>query len=638
MTAYNDNLKSNSDNQGSNDKTSGNQTSDSQTLNNQTLNNQTMKVTVNNAPADNPATLWLIDDDAALRLVLADTFEDAGLTVISFTQAQAAWTRLNDILQQRESATQLPDVILTDIRMPMMDGLSFSDWVHKHFPALPIVIMTAHSDLTSAINSYQTGAFEYLPKPFDLDDAVATIYKAINFQPDMAKADQPNESDAKTTANKSPETDTKSTSKNKATHNTKTDTKAHKTTKNKAEIKTDTQANDNPSGIIGQSQAMQTVFRAIGRLAHSPITVLITGESGTGKELVASALHQHSPRHQQSFIALNMAAIPHDLIESELFGHEKGAFTGATTTRQGRFEQADGGTLFLDEIGDMPFSTQTRLLRVLANGEFFRVGGQQPVKVDVRIIAATHQNLEELVKLGRFREDLFYRLNVIRLPLPPLRTRREDIPALTSYFMQRAAKQMNTALKQLQPAALQIMQAFDWRGNVRQLENVCLWLTVMATGDTVMVDDLPPELLEAMPANTELQPQQTSSSSEFDQYNQQHNGDSSHSPNIDSNNLNSNNLNSSNLNSQNNQTQNIAKNPSWQQALAEWAKQALQTGETDILQTATPEFERVLLTAALNHSGGKKIAAANLLGWGRNTLTRKLQQLDMSAAETQTKE
>ena len=630
MTAYNDNLKSNSDNQGSNDKMSGNQISDSQTLNNQTLNNQalnnqTMKVTVNNAPADNPATLWLIDDDAALRLVLADTFEDAGLTVISFTQAQAAWTRLNDILQQRESATQLPDVILTDIRMPMMDGLSFSDWVHKHFPALPIVIMTAHSDLTSAINSYQTGAFEYLPKPFDLDDAVATIYKAINFQPDMAKIDQPNESDAKTTANKSPETDTKSTSKNTATHNTKTATKAHKTTKNKAEIKNDSQANDNPSGIIGQSQAMQTVFRAIGRLAHSPITVLITGESGTGKELVASALHQHSPRHQQSFIALNMAAIPHDLIESELFGHEKGAFTGATTTRQGRFEQADGGTLFLDEIGDMPFSTQTRLLRVLANGEFFRVGGQQPVKVDVRIIAATHQNLEELVKLGRFREDLFYRLNVIRLPLPPLRTRREDIPALTSYFMQRAAKQMNTSLKQLQPAALQIMQAFDWRGNVRQLENVCLWLTVMATGDTVMVDDLPPELLEAMPANTELQPQQTSSSSEFDQYNQQHNGDSSHNPNIDSNNLNI-------------QTQNIAKNPSWQQALAEWAKQALQTGETDILQTATPEFERVLLTAALNHSGGKKIAAANLLGWGRNTLTRKLQQLDMSAAETQTKE
>ena len=630
MTAHHDNLKSNSNNQASDDKTLDKQKSD-----NQTPANQTMKVTVNNAPADNPATLWLIDDDAALRLVLADTFEDAGLTVISFTQAQAAWTRLNDILQQRESASQLPDVILTDIRMPMMDGLSFSDWVHKHFPKLPIVIMTAHSDLTSAINSYQTGAFEYLPKPFDLDDAVATIYKAINFQPNMTittHATEPttnrttataSDIHSKTDIHLKPNTDAKP--QTKPTSKIKVTSKANKKTQNEAEINIATKANDNPSGIIGQSQAMQTVFRAIGRLAHSPITVLITGESGTGKELVASALHQHSPRHQQSFIALNMAAIPHDLIESELFGHEKGAFTGATTTRQGRFEQADGGTLFLDEIGDMPFSTQTRLLRVLANGEFYRVGGQQPVKVDVRIIAATHQNLEELVKQGRFREDLFYRLNVIRLPLPPLRTRREDIPALTLYFMQRAAKQMNTASKQLQPAALQIMQAFDWRGNVRQLENVCLWLTVMATGDTVMIDDLPPELLEAMPANVELQSEQTLSSSEFAQHNQQQNSNSPHSRN-------------QNSFIQDNQTQNIAKTQSWQQALAEWAKQALQTGETDILQTATPEFERVLLTAALNHSGGKKIAAANLLGWGRNTLTRKLQQLDMSAAETQTKE
>lgn len=623
MTVYENNATPNSDTQASNDKTPA---------------NQTMKVTVNNAPADHPATLWLIDDDAALRLVLADTFEDAGLTVISFTQAQAAWTRLNDILQQHESVTQLPDVILTDIRMPMMDGLSFSDWVHNHFPKLPIVIMTAHSDLTSAINSYQTGAFEYLPKPFDLDDAVATIYKAINFQPNMAITTHATEPTTNTTTatasdihskadihlkpNADAKPQTKPISKVKAT------SRANKKIQSKTEINIETKANDNPSGIIGQSQAMQTVFRAIGRLAHSPITVLITGESGTGKELVASALHQHSPRHQQSFIALNMAAIPHDLIESELFGHEKGAFTGATTTRQGRFEQADSGTLFLDEIGDMPFSTQTRLLRVLANGEFYRVGGQQPVKVDVRIIAATHQNLEELVKQGRFREDLFYRLNVIRLPLPPLRTRREDIPALTLYFMQRAAKQMNTASKQLQPAALQIMQAFDWRGNVRQLENVCLWLTVMATGDTVMVDDLPPELLEAMPENSELQSEQTLSSSEFAQHNQQQNSNSPHSRNQNSN---------QNNFIQDNQTQDFAKTQSWQQALAEWAKQALQTGQTDILQTATPEFERVLLTAALNHSGGKKIAAANLLGWGRNTLTRKLQQLDMSAAETQTK-
>ena len=573
-----------------------------------TSNEQVPMVTVNNNPNTTPATLWLIDDDAALRLVLADTFEDAGLNVISFTQAQAAWTRLNDVLQQHEAADQLPDVILTDIRMPMMDGLSFSDWVHQHFPKLPIVIMTAHSDLTSAISSYQTGAFEYLPKPFDLDDAVATIYKAINYQPNLVVSSHSIES------NTNVSTDTKEQPASKP-NVAKSARKSPKAAENKAQEKPKPQTNNNPSGIIGQSQAMQTVFRAIGRLAHSPITVLITGESGTGKELVASALHEHSPRAQQPFIALNMAAIPHDLIESELFGHEKGAFTGATTTRQGRFEQADGGTLFLDEIGDMPYSTQTRLLRVLANGEFFRVGGQQPVKVDVRIIAATHQNLEKLVKQGKFREDLFYRLNVIRLPLPPLRTRPEDIPALATYFMQRAAKQMNSAEKQLHPTALQVMQSFEWRGNVRQLENVCLWLTVMATGDTVMVEDLPPELLEKIPA-----PLNHNQSSIEATQNQQH-SDGAYNPNKNKQNV------------QNNQVSQTNENQNWQQALAIWAEQSLQTGETDILQTAAPEFERVLLKAALNHSGGKKIAAANLLGWGRNTLTRKLQQLEITASE-----
>lgn len=576
-----------------------------------TSNEQIPMVTVNNAPDATPATLWLIDDDAALRLVLADTFEDAGLSVISFTQAQAAWTRLNDVLQQHEAADQLPDVILTDIRMPMMDGLSFSDWVHQHFPKLPIVIMTAHSDLTSAISSYQTGAFEYLPKPFDLDDAVATIYKAINYQPNLVVSSHSIESNT----NVSTHTKEQPASKPNVAKSAR---KSPKAAENKAQEKPKPQTNNNPSGIIGQSQAMQTVFRAIGRLAHSPITVLVTGESGTGKELVASALHEHSPRAQQPFIALNMAAIPHDLIESELFGHEKGAFTGATTTRQGRFEQADGGTLFLDEIGDMPYSTQTRLLRVLANGEFFRVGGQQPIKVDVRIIAATHQNLEALVKQGKFREDLFYRLNVIRLPLPPLRTRPEDIPALATYFMQRAAKQMNSAEKQLHPTALQVMQSFEWRGNVRQLENVCLWLTVMATGDTVMVEDLPPELLENTPS-----PLNHNQSSIEATQNQQH-SDGAYSPN-------KNHQNKQNV--QNNQVSQTNENQSWQQALAIWAEQSLQTGETDILQTATPEFERVLLKAALNHSGGKKIAAANLLGWGRNTLTRKLQQLGITASE-----
>ena len=582
-----------------------------------TSNEQISMVTVNNAPDATPATLWLIDDDAALRLVLADTFEDAGLNVISFTQAQAAWTRLNDVLQQHEAADQLPDVILTDIRMPMMDGLSFSDWVHQHFPKLPIVIMTAHSDLTSAISSYQTGAFEYLPKPFDLDDAVATIYKAINYQPNLVVSNHSIES------NTNVGTDTKEQPASKP-NVAKSARKPPKAAENKAQEKPKPQTNNNPSGIIGQSQAMQTVFRAIGRLAHSPITVLITGESGTGKELVASALHEHSPRAQQPFIALNMAAIPHDLIESELFGHEKGAFTGATTTRQGRFEQADGGTLFLDEIGDMPYSTQTRLLRVLANGEFFRVGGQQPVKVDVRIIAATHQNLEKLVKQGKFREDLFYRLNVIRLPLPPLRTRPEDIPALATYFMLRAAEQMNSTEKQLHPTALQVMQSFEWRGNVRQLENVCLWLTVMATGDTVMVEDLPPELLEKIPAPQEPRSQQNLSVIETTQ-NQQY-SDGAYSPHQD---------NQDKQNVQNNQVSQTNENQNWQQALAIWAEQSLQTGETDILQTAMPEFERVLLKAALNHSGGKKIAAANLLGWGRNTLTRKLQQLEITASDRQ---
>ena len=579
-------------------------------------NEQIPIVTVNNNPDSQPATLWLIDDDAALRLVLADTFEDAGLNVISFTQAQAAWIRLNDILQTSESAALLPDVILTDIRMPMMDGLSFSDWVHKHFSELPIVIMTAHSDLTSAINSYQTGAFEYLAKPFDLDNAVTTIYKAINYQPNMIIANHSIETDTKITTDIALNTHSKLDSDTqpliKAASKANIASKPNKAPKNKESLQSKTRANNNPSGIIGQSPAMQTVFRAIGKLAHSPITVLITGESGTGKELVAGALHEHSPRAQQSFIALNMAAIPHDLIESELFGHEKGAFTGATTTRQGRFEQADGGTLFLDEIGDMPYSTQTRLLRVLANGEFFRVGGQQPVTVDVRIIAATHQNLEELVKQGKFREDLFYRLNVIRLPLPPLRTRPEDIPALAHYFMQRAAEQMHNSEKQLHPTALKIMQAFEWRGNVRQLENVCLWLTVMTTGDTVMVDDLPPEFLENTSASIEAYQQQTLSELEITQINQQQ---SSQQQNND------------------NHIYNIAGSPSWQQALAIWAEQSLKRGETDILQTATPEFEQVLLKAALKHSGGKKIAAANLLGWGRNTLTRKLQQLDTSSSE-----
>lgn len=339
MTDYNNTRNPKSDNYSPKDQTFDRQAPENQALNTQQVNDQTAKVTVNNHADNHSATLWLIDDDAALRLILADTFEDAGLTVISFTQAQAAWTRLNDILQQPESAEPLPDVILTDIRMPMMDGLSFSDWVHRNFPKLPIVIMTAHSDLTSAINSYQAGAFEYLPKPFDLDDAVATIYKAINYQPNRATSPNVTGSDIDAIPDTVPSKEVLSVATTKPISTTRPVAKTHKISRNQPEIKTDTQsqvqsqAQSNPSGIIGQSQAMQTVFRAIGRLAHSPITVLITGESGTGKELVASALHQHSPRKQQPFIALNMAAIPHDLIESELFGHEKGAFTGVPPQR-----------------------------------------------------------------------------------------------------------------------------------------------------------------------------------------------------------------------------------------------------------------------------------------------------------------
>ena len=413
---------------------------------------------------------------------------------------------------------------------------------------------------------------------------------------------------------------------------------------------------------------MQTVFRAIGRLASSPITVLITGESGTGKELVAGALHQNSPRQKKPFIALNMAAIPHELIESELFGHEKGAFTGATTQRQGRFEQADGGTLFLDEIGDMPFSTQTRLLRVLANGEFFRVGGQKPIKVDVRIIAATHQNLEQLVKEGKFREDLFYRLNVIRLPLPPLRARPDDIPELIEFFMSKAATEMKTDKKQLSPDALHVMQAFNWPGNVRQLENACRWITVMATGEVLVIEDLPPDLTEfaqnyfaikdtndhnidnsndinntlslttseshpAFSTTEKIVPEtvQTQSTDRVDTVSQRN---FSTDPKFNTGpNFNTGNVASftsaansaSQVSATNDHT--IAQQSSWQNQLQTWATTALNQGKTDILQLATPEFETVLITVALEHARGRKGEAADLLGWGRNTLTRKIKLL-----------
>lgn len=596
-------------------------------------------------------SLWLIDDDPALRLILEDTFNDAGLEVQAFSNAKGAWAKLNDILNDHQNQASLPDVILTDIRMPMMDGLSFSQWMNKNFPDLPVIIMTAHSDLKSAVDSYDTGAFEYLPKPFDLDHAITVVKKAISTNPKASTLD----SIANVSA---PVADDSATTTGSAS------TKTIKTTPAKAAKPEGVQS----SPIIGQSPAMQTVFRAIGRLASSPITVLITGESGTGKELVAGALHQNSPRQKKPFIALNMAAIPHELIESELFGHEKGAFTGATTQRQGRFEQADGGTLFLDEIGDMPFSTQTRLLRVLANGEFFRVGGQKPIKVDVRIIAATHQNLEQLVKEGKFREDLFYRLNVIRLPLPPLRARPDDIPELIEFFMSKAATEMKTDKKQLSPDALHVMQAFNWPGNVRQLENACRWITVMATGEVLGIEDLPPDLTEfaqnyfaikdandhnidnsndinntlslttseSHPAfsTTERivpEPVQTQSTDRVDTVSQ-HNFSTDPKFNTEPN-FNTGNVASftsaansaSQVSAINDHT--IAQQSSWQNQLQTWATTALNQGKTDILQLATPEFETVLITVALEHTRGRKGEAADLLGWGRNTLTRKIKLL-----------
>lgn len=600
-------------------------------------------------------TIWLIDDDPALRLILEDTFIDAGLEVQAFSNAKGAWARLNDVLHGHEQKTALPDIVLTDIRMPMMDGLSFSEWMHKNFPDLPVIIMTAHSDLKSAVDSYDTGAFEYLPKPFDLDHAVSVVKKAIQSNPAVtstqaeAKTAEPSATEPKSSNAASP-TDSVTTT------NAESDTKKnHKTATAKSAEPASKNADKEPSApspIIGQSPAMQTVFRAIGRLASSPITVLITGESGTGKELVAGALHQNSPRNKKPFIALNMAAIPHELIESELFGHEKGAFTGATTQRQGRFEQANGGTLFLDEIGDMPFSTQTRLLRVLANGEFFRVGGQKPIKVDVRIIAATHQNLEQLVKEGKFREDLFYRLNVIRLPLPPLRARPDDIADLVDFFMEKAATEMKTDRKQLSDEALYVMQSFDWPGNVRQLENACRWITVMATGDILTTEDLPPDLTEfanrqqqlaqaamaetaphyadySVPTDSDLQ--NAAANTAFNSHrtldDQTFDGQETAHTTV------SEPIKTASFSTPTSQMPIPRHTPSslsWQNQLQTWANNALTRGETEILQLATPEFEKILITVALQHSKGRKGEAADLLGWGRNTLTRKIKLLNLA--------
>ncbi|HNX71306.1 nitrogen regulation protein NR(I) [Rivihabitans pingtungensis] len=459
-------------------------------------------------------SVWIIDDDKSIRWVLEKALTRAGISYASFTNADDALNALYDTL---------PKVILSDIRMPGTDGLKFLATVKAEHPTLPVIVMTAHSDLDSAVAAFQGGAFEYLPKPFDVDQAVQLVERALG----EAERD-----------NAGPD------------------------------------AMDATPVMLGQAPAMQDVFRAIGRLSQSSVTVLITGESGSGKELVAHALHRHSNRAAKAFIAINTAAIPRDLLESELFGHERGSFTGATTQRRGRFEEAEGGTLFLDEIGDMPTELQTRLLRVLSDGFFYRVGGHQPIKANVRVIAATHQNLEDRVKQGLFREDLFHRLNVIRLRLPPLRERQEDVPLLARHFLFKSAQQLGVEPKRLSDGAMDVLKTYPFPGNVRQLENICHWLTVMAPGQTIEPGDLPPEMKET-PLSAPVG----------------------------------------------------VVGGDWVSALEHLAEQRLKRGEVGIIDSLTHQFEAALIKTALAHTGGRRVEAAHLLGLGRNTLTRKIQEL-----------
>ena len=465
-------------------------------------------------------TVWVVDDDRSIRWVLEKALQNAGYKHSLFDSAKAARKALE---------VNTPTVVMTDIRMPGEDGFSLLEYLHTISPKLPVIVMTAHSDLDSAVASYSRGAFEYLPKPFDVDDAILLVQRALE------------------------------------RHQEPTPT-------------SETDSNEAHPLVLGEAPAMQDVFRAIGRLAQAEITVLINGESGTGKELVAKAVHANSPRKSGPFIALNMAAIPKDLVESELFGHEKGSFTGATGARTGRFEQANGGTLFLDEIGDMPFDTQTRLLRVLADNEFYRVGGTSPVKVNVRIIAATHQNLEERVREGLFREDLFHRLNVIRIQLPALRDRREDVPALAEHFLALAAREINTEAKHLSEDAKRALAEFSWPGNVRQLENMCRWLSVMAPNPQIQAQDLPPEVTSS------VEPTHRSALT-------------------------------------------------WTGLLRERAASLIKSHEGEVIGKLTEEFERTLIEVALTDTAGRKKEAAEKLGWGRNTLTRKLKELGFAEAD-----
>ena len=459
--------------------------------------------------------VWIVDDDRSIRWVIEKALSREGIAFNSFSSAQEALDALSG---------GAPEVLVSDIRMPGLSGLELLQAVKQRHPAVPVIVMTAYSDLDSAVAAFQGGAYEYLPKPFDVDQAVELIRRALD--------ESRRESEAIEPMGEAPE-------------------------------------------ILGHAPAMQDVFRAIGRLSQSSATVLITGESGTGKELVARALHRHSARASRPFVAINTAASPKDLLESELFGHERGSFTGAQQQRRGRFEQAEGGTLFLDEIGDMPAELQTRLLRVLSDGTFYRVGGHQQIKVNVRVIAATHQNLEQRVRDGSFREDLFHRLNVIRLRLPSLRERAEDIPLLSRHFLAASAQQLGVEPKRLADEALQHLSRLELPGNVRQLENLCHWLTVMAPGQVIEVGDLPAEFRD----------------------------------------------------------QSTAVASDWLSALEQEADRRLARGQTGILDDLGRQFERTLISKALQRTGGRRIEAANLLGMGRNTITRKIQELGIEDEE-----
>ena len=492
--------------------------------------------------------IWVVDDDQSIRWVLEKTLERESLPCRSFSNSADALAAME---------TEAPQVLVSDIRMPggktRNGGLELLEAAKARYPGLPVIIMTAFSDLESAVSAFQGGAFEYLPKPFDVDQAVELSRRAVDESLREAAIEEQIEA--------SPE-------------------------------------------ILGQAPAMQDVFRAIGRLAQSNVTVLITGESGTGKELVARALHRHSPRAAQPFIALNTAAIPKELLESELFGHERGAFTGAQTMRRGRFEQAENGTLFLDEIGDMPSELQTRLLRVLSDGHFYRVGGHSPMKANVRVIAATHQNLEELVRLGLFREDLYHRLNVIRLRLPALYERAEDIPLLARNFLQKSARELGVEPKRLSDAAMKLLVTLPLPGNVRQLENLCHWLTVMAPAQIVEIKDLPPEMRGAAGdgAFAPSRPRPTMKADEPARGDASGASASASAP----------------------QTDDL-----WRIELERTTAHLLALDRHDVMDVLTRQFEATLIRMALRHTGGRRIEAAQRLGIGRNTITRKIQDLGL---------